>query len=84
MEIPMGALANLRILHLNDNKIGDAGLTALAGASRGLAKLEQLSLMNNNIGDADMASLYEAISKGALPILDESYKKWIEERGKGR
>ena len=63
-------------LYLSRNKIGDAGLTALAKAveSGALASLETLSLNNNGIGDEGMSALAKAITpdkdgKGALAQL---------------
>ena len=47
-------MAQLEKLFLNDNQIGDAGLTALANAcaSGSLAQLTTLGLSGNQIGDA--------------------------------
>ena len=54
---PVGPLGNLKILSLYDNKIGDAGMTALAGAiaSGSLGNLKILNLGANKIGDAGVA-----------------------------
>ena len=56
---------------LNDNKIGDAGLTALAKAveNGALAQLDWLQLSNNEIGDSGVKALADAVSSGALDNL---------------
>ena len=56
-------------LALYNNKIGDAGVTALAKACAGgaLAQLETLSLRDNQIGDAGIEALAKACASGALP-----------------
>jgi len=50
-------LPKLKILSLDDNNIGDAGLIALAPALRGMAKLERLYLYGNNISDQGVGAL---------------------------
>ena len=57
-------------LHLGANKIGDAGVSALAGAcaSGALPQLTHLNLSANSIGDPGMQSLADAC--GALPQLE--------------
>ena len=68
-------------LRLAFNKIGDAGLTALAKAveSGALAALETLDLGGNAIGDDGMSALAKAIkptaenASGALPQLKDLY-----------
>ena len=59
----------MQVLWLNDNKIGDHGLAALAGAlgKGALASLKQLYLAENQIGDAGLSALAEAVGNGALP-----------------
>ena len=58
-------LANL---NLSENKIGDAGLAALADAcAKGaLAQVTILNLGLNQIGDAGLSALADACAKGAL------------------
>ena len=65
------ALPVLETLFLNDNEIGDAGLTSFSGAlARGaLPNLVKLFLDNNQIGDEGMKSLSEALDSGALANL---------------
>ena len=60
---------SLTKLLLYNNKFGDDGMTALAGAvSNGaLPALKELSLHTNQIGDVGMQALAGAVSKGALP-----------------
>jgi hypothetical protein len=55
-------------LRLDNNNIGDAGLTALAKAveSGALASLKYHLLQNNQIGDAGLSALAEAVGKRAL------------------
>ena len=62
----MGALASCQLLNLRDNKIGDAGMQALAGAvSKGaLAQLIRLDMDGNQIGDAGMTAFAGAVGKG--------------------
>ena len=70
--IASGSLAKLEYLYLNDNKIGDAGMTDFSRqiASRSLANLKQLSLNGNQIGDAGMAAFTAAIrTSGSLPAI---------------
>ena len=58
-------------LSLWGNKIGDAGLTALAKAveSGALPQLEKLWLGGNSIGDAGLSALADVVSRGALDHL---------------
>lgn len=69
--ISRGALDKHYWLLLNDNQIGDVGLSALAGAlSEGaLVNLKTLDLSGNQIGDAGLQSLVDALSSGALDKL---------------
>ena len=57
--IASGSMAKLETLGLGGNQIGDAGMSALAGAiaSGSLGGLKQLWLQNNQIGDDGMAAL---------------------------
>ena len=66
-----GALPALETLWLNENQIGDAGLSALASAcaSGALPKLTELYLQWNKIRDTGMAAFADALSKGALDHL---------------
>lgn len=63
-----GALPNLEELYLYDNRIGDAGVAALAAAvgSGSLPQLKTLDLGKNQIGDVGVASLATAADGGAL------------------
>ena len=59
---------------LGNNKIGDAGVAALAEACRAsgsLGNLQDLSLFNNQIGDEGMKVFSAAISSGSLPSCTE-------------
>ena len=58
-------------LSLYVNKIGDAGLTALAKAveSGALASVQKLFLNSNAIGDDGITALADALGKGALDQL---------------
>ena len=73
-------MCHTQYLLLGANKIGDAGLTALAKAveSGALASLEKLILYSNAIGDEGMSALAKAITpdkdgRGALASLKELY-----------
>lgn len=81
-----GALAKLKELYFQQNKIGDAGVTALAGAiaSGALPNLQVLSLSSNQIGDTGMIAFADAIkptpenpmgSLGALQYLSLTRNK---------
>ena len=58
-------------LSLYGNKIGDAGLTALAKAveSGALASCQELYLQRNQIGDVGLSALASACASGALAQL---------------
>ena len=68
-------MCHTQYLELGENRIGDAGLTALAKAveSGALPNLQTLNLGDfmggNNIGDEGMKALADALSKGALDHL---------------
>jgi len=78
-----GALALCQTLYLNNNNIGDAGMTAFAqaikpvseGGSGALSQLKELQLYSNRIGDVGMTAFAQAIKpaseggSGALPQL---------------
>ena len=67
---------SVKKLFLNSNKIGDAGMTAFAGAigtSGALGQLTQLGLGSNQIGDEGMKMFSAAIGNGALPALETVY-----------
>ena len=68
-------LKKLEVLRLDNNQIGDAGVTALAeAAGKGtLPQLKALFLNRNQIGDAGVMALAEAAGKGALPQLNTLY-----------
>ena len=65
----MCRLYHTQRLSLNNNLIGDAGVTALANACAGgaMAQLKELWLYKNKIGDAGMIKLSEACAGGTLP-----------------
>ena len=64
-------MCNMQELYLNNNKIGDPGIIALADAlgKGALPALQELSLSYNQIGDTGMAAFAGAVSKGALASL---------------
>ena len=66
-------MCNMQVLGLNDNKIGNPGLAALADAvgKGALDKLTRLRLDSNQIGDAGLQALADAVGKGALASLEE-------------
>ena len=66
-----GVLAKLQRLFVDGNRVGDAGIVALASAaSKGaLPKLQQLSLKFNEVGPVGINALTEAIYQGGLPEL---------------
>lgn len=69
-----GALAQVTILYLRDNKIGDIGLTALADvfAKEGaLANLHHLYLHKNRVGNAGLSALADACANGAFASLKD-------------
>ena len=63
------ALPALKDLDLEGNRLGDAGLAALAPALRQLPGLAVLSLDHNQIGDRGVASLLAEPLQDALPSL---------------
>lgn len=65
--IASGALANLKELYLQRNKVGDEGMQAFASAiaTGALANLETLYLHQNEISDPGMAAFADAIATGA-------------------
>ena len=75
------ALPRLEKLFLYQNQIGDAGMSAFAGAigaSGALGNLKDLYLFNNQIGDAGMIAFADAIKPttenpmGAMGLLTVS------------
>tara|TARA_B100001175_G_scaffold302885_1_gene297370 strand:- start:206 stop:847 length:642 start_codon:yes stop_codon:yes gene_type:complete len=70
-----GSLANLEVLNLYNNKIGDDGMKEFAKAiARGsLAKLESLNFSHNQIGDEGMKVFASAIASGSLANLTHLY-----------
>ncbi len=68
-----GALPNLEKLRLDNNNIGDIGLSALATAvgNGALPLLNSLYLGDNQIGDSGLASFATALGSGALPSLTQ-------------
>ena len=70
-----GALEGLFRLTLDDNKVGDAGITTLSrslsgdSCKHGMERLAVLGLSKNNISDAGMMALACACSAGALAKL---------------
>jgi hypothetical protein len=65
------------------NQIGDAGLSALAGAlsSRALASLEVLNLRGNQIGDAGLSALAAAVGEGELATRELALGEGVAPRG---
>ena len=71
--IAAGHLPSLKTLSLDNNqRIGDAGVSALADAvaEGGLAQLTTLGLRDNQVGDSGMQALAAAVAGGALPSLE--------------
>jgi hypothetical protein len=69
-----GALATLKELHLNINRIGDVGVSTLADAlTAGPAgvweQLHTLNLQHNAIGQPGVEALSAALARGGLPSL---------------
>jgi len=73
--IAMRALANLELLDLSDNRIGDGGvghlnsrwgMVALAGAMGAMGKLLTLDLGLNKIGDMGITEFSRQIANGAV------------------
>jgi hypothetical protein len=64
-------MCHTQLLDLGGNKIGNAGITALATSlgSGALPALEQLDLTLNQIGDDGLKALAEACASGALDHL---------------
>ena len=71
--IKSGSLANLKLLWLDDQPLGDAGMTAFAGAiaSGSMANLQALLLDDNQIGGPGMTALANAIANGSLGNLKQ-------------
>ena len=74
-------MCNMQELYIQENSIGDAGISALAsaitptskGGSGALASLKELSLYQNQIGDAGISALASACAGGALAQLRTLY-----------
>ena len=68
-------MASCQELYLDNNQIGDVGLTALASVlgSGALDKLEILQLSDNQIGNQGMVELSEALGKGALDKIENIF-----------
>ena len=64
-------MCHTQYLQLGGNRIGDAGLTALAKAveSGALANCTYISLRGNQIGDVGLTALASACASGALDHL---------------
>jgi hypothetical protein len=58
------SLSQLRILSLENNRIGVGGMQALASASESLPNLTHLWVSINNIGDGGMVAFTTAVSSG--------------------
>lgn len=70
--IESGAMTKLENLNLGDNKIGDAGLAALAAAARDgstLPELRELWMNGNQVNDEGTHALTAAIANGGFPSL---------------
>ena len=63
----------MQVLRLYENKIGDAGLQAFAGALRkgALAQVTILDLGFNQIGDAGLTAIASVCASGALASLEK-------------
>jgi len=68
--IGSGALPNLVELGLEDNEIGDPGLSSLseALAKGALPNLKRLELQRNQIGDLGITALAESCAKGVMAL----------------
>jgi Ran GTPase-activating protein (RanGAP) involved in mRNA processing and transport len=67
--VAVGALQQLRVLYLDDNQIGDAGVSALGeacSAHQALAKLTVLSLQSNRISSRAIQVLADTAARGGL------------------
>ena len=75
-QIPIGSMANLATLVLDDNQIGDQGMIAFSNAiSNGSLPgvLRELYLHENQIDDEGMKALSAAISSGSRGKLRYQY-----------
>ena len=70
-----GGLRKLETLELNQNKMGDEAMAALAALVEegAMPNLKELWLWNNQISDAGMASLASALRGGAMPSCTDIY-----------
>ena len=68
-------MCHTQYLQLGGNRIGDAGLTALAKAveSGALANCTYISLRGNQIGDVGVTALALACASGALDKIQSIY-----------
>ena len=75
---PGGGLAQLSVLDLNRNAVGDGGLAALGTAvvGGGLAKLAKLYLDRAQIGDEGVCA-FAASVRGAPGLLPSLYELWL-------
>ena len=71
MLVQSGALSHVPWLSLNNNNIGDGGLSSISVAFRAgrLAQLKELSLSRNQLSDLALAGLAGAVASGALDTL---------------
>jgi hypothetical protein len=69
--VGMGVLRRVFVLNLSENRVGDAGMSALAVAlsSGALPALKELHLSLNRIGDEGLLAFAARLSAGALPQL---------------
>lgn len=67
----MDAATHVTELHLRNNQISDAGLTALCKASA--PSLEYISLSSNRVGDEGAKALTAALAAGAWPRMRQIY-----------
>jgi len=58
--------ANLKHIYLSNNKIGDAGLTAIAEAAGTLPNFELLYVAKNKFGDAGVKAIVHHLAKSKL------------------
>ena len=68
-------MCHMQVLKLQNNKIGDVGVAALANAcaTGALAQCQMLFLHRNQIGDKGLVSLSGALATGAMAQLEVSW-----------
>ena len=71
-------MPSLGLLYLGSNRIGDAGLCALASASASASGLEQLYLEHNQIGCTGLTALADAATKLGATCRDKALSPWAD------